>query len=152
MRVKHAHHDVEVSDVLMLLLPVGIAHAAKSTPTHDVDIPDGPECDRCPTIRPTLHAPSTVYHGKNSMNLAAWETDRTVNGTTWTVSPSVSQAGGRHASPVLQEQDIIQNGPRVDGCPKTKPTLSTSGVTPDVAIPVARMVHASTAALPPSPP
>ncbi|KAK5679164.1 hypothetical protein LTS10_008825 [Elasticomyces elasticus] len=30
---------------------------------------------------------------------------------------------------------MITNGPRVDGCPKTKPTLSTSSVSPDVTIP-----------------
>ncbi|KAK5693209.1 hypothetical protein LTR17_025210 [Elasticomyces elasticus] len=101
---------MRVSDLLMLLLPMGIAHAATTTPTPVTTIigsaetpvvasitsahPDWPtrRPDGCPYDKPTL-ALMEDYHtivGSQTITMAAWETARTVNGSTYHNPPSLA--------------------------------------------------------------
>ncbi|KAK6403205.1 hypothetical protein LTR81_021871, partial [Elasticomyces elasticus] len=101
---------MRVSDLLMLLLPMGIAHAATTTPTPVVASITSAETpvvasitsaepnwptrrpDGCPYDKPTL-ALMEDYHtivGNQTITMAAWETARTINGSTYHNPPSLA--------------------------------------------------------------
>ncbi|KAK4902136.1 hypothetical protein LTR27_001038 [Elasticomyces elasticus] len=90
---------MKVSDLLMLLLPMGIADAATSTSTSVVASITSAETpavtrhtDGCPYAKPTL-ALMKDYHtivGNQTITMAAWETARTINGSTYHNPPSLA--------------------------------------------------------------
>ncbi|KAK6402890.1 hypothetical protein LTR81_022163, partial [Elasticomyces elasticus] len=91
---------MRVSDLLMMLLPMGIVvHAAASTSTLDVAISVSAEThaaprhtDGCPYAKPTL-ALMSDYHtivGNQTITMAAWETARIVDGSTYHNPPSLA--------------------------------------------------------------
>ncbi|KAK5717909.1 hypothetical protein LTR15_008751 [Elasticomyces elasticus] len=91
---------MRVSDLLMMLLPVGIVvHASNSTSTLDVAISVSAEThaaprhtDGCPYAKPTL-ALMNDYHtivGNQTITMAAWETAHIVDGSTYHNPPSLA--------------------------------------------------------------
>ncbi|KAK5675390.1 hypothetical protein LTS10_011832 [Elasticomyces elasticus] len=107
---------MRVSDFLMLLLPMGIAHAATSTSTPVVTITGSAETpavtrrtDGCPYAKPTL-ALMEDYHtivGNQTITMAAWETARIVNGSTYTNPPSLTLTTADQASEIDLDADKL---------------------------------------------
>ncbi|KAK5708756.1 hypothetical protein LTR17_020410 [Elasticomyces elasticus] len=119
---------MRVSDLLMLLLPVGIVHAQfewgapqygpqpewSIFPPHvaisaQEETRTGRRTDGCPYAKPTL-ALMNDYHtivGNQTITMAAYETAHTINGKTYTIPPSLTLYPAGQASEVDLDADKL---------------------------------------------